>query len=82
MNPAQVALLRGWSLSYVHSRVEDGPTAGTGHGLFFAMPLPLGLGWGAADMLIRLINKEVVRQPAILLETELIIRRSCGAHST
>src|SRR5512135_2621602 len=52
-NPAQVALLRGWSLTYVHSRVETGPTAGQGHGLFFAMPLPLGLGWGAAVELVR-----------------------------
>ena len=39
-----------------------------------------GLGWGAGDLLIRLINKEVIRQPAILLETELIVRKSCGAH--
>ena len=39
-----------------------------------------GLGWGAADLLIRLINKEVIRQPAVLLETELIVRKSCGAH--
>jgi len=39
-----------------------------------------GLGWGAADLLIRLINKEVIRQPSVLLETELIIRKSCGAH--
>jgi DNA-binding LacI/PurR family transcriptional regulator len=39
-----------------------------------------GLGWGAADMLIRMINKEVIRQPAVLLETELIVRKSCGAH--
>ena len=37
-----------------------------------------GLGWGAADLLIRLINKEVIRQPSVLLETELIIRKSCG----
>ena len=40
-----------------------------------------GLGWGAADLLTRLINKEVVRQTALLLETELIVRKSCGAHS-
>ena len=39
-----------------------------------------GLGWGAADLLIRLINKEFIRQPAVLLETELIVRKSCGAH--
>lgn len=52
-NPAQVALLRGWSLAYVHSRVETGPTAGAGHGLFFAMPLPFGLGWGASVEAVR-----------------------------
>jgi DNA-binding LacI/PurR family transcriptional regulator len=39
-----------------------------------------GLGWGAADLLIRLINNEVIRQPSVLLETELIIRKSCGSH--
>ena len=41
-----------------------------------------GLGWGAADMLIRLIAKEDVRQPCVILETELIVRKSCGADST
>ena len=47
------------------------------------MRLPaFGLGWGAADMLIRLINQEVIRQPAVLLETELIVRKSCGAHAS
>ncbi len=39
-----------------------------------------GLGWGAANLLIRLINKDIVRQTAVLLETELIIRKSSGAH--
>jgi LacI family transcriptional regulator len=38
-----------------------------------------GLGWGTADMLIRLINHEVVREPGVLLETELVIRKSSGA---
>ncbi len=39
-----------------------------------------GLGWGAADLLIRLIMAEdEVRQPTIILETELVIRESCGA---
>jgi DNA-binding LacI/PurR family transcriptional regulator len=33
-------------------------------------------------MLIRLINKEIIRQPAVLLETELIVRKSCGAQSS
>ena len=47
------------------------------------MRLPaFGLGWGAADMLIRLINKEIIRQPTVLLETELIVRKSCGALSS
>jgi DNA-binding LacI/PurR family transcriptional regulator len=38
-----------------------------------------GLGWGAADLLIRRINQENIKQPAILLETELVIRKSSGA---
>jgi LacI family transcriptional regulator len=37
-----------------------------------------GLGWGAADLLIRLIQGESVHQPAVMLETELVIRKSCG----
>jgi DNA-binding LacI/PurR family transcriptional regulator len=37
-----------------------------------------GLGWGAADMLIRLIAGEQVRQPMVILETELVVRKSCG----
>lgn len=37
-----------------------------------------GLGWGAADLLIRLIQGESVLQPAVMLETELVIRKSCG----
>jgi DNA-binding LacI/PurR family transcriptional regulator len=47
------------------------------------MRLPaFGLGWGCGDMLIRLINQEVIRQPTILLETELIVRKSCGAQAS
>jgi LacI family transcriptional regulator, galactose operon repressor len=38
-----------------------------------------GLGWGAAEMLIRLIGKEEIQQPAVILETELIVRKSSGA---
>jgi LacI family transcriptional regulator len=38
-----------------------------------------GLGWGAAEMLIRLVlGGEAVRNPQVLLETELIVRASCG----
>lgn len=52
-NPAQVPLLRGWNLTYLSRVVTEGPTAGQGHGLFFSMPLPLGLGWGASVELVR-----------------------------
>jgi DNA-binding LacI/PurR family transcriptional regulator len=38
-----------------------------------------GLGWGAADLLIRLIAGEEIRDPHIVLETELVARESCGA---
>jgi DNA-binding LacI/PurR family transcriptional regulator len=38
-----------------------------------------GLGWGAADLLIRLIlAEEPVRNPQVVLDTELIVRSSCG----
>lgn len=37
-----------------------------------------GLGWGAANMLIRLIEGEEVKNPHLLLETQLIVRESCG----
>jgi DNA-binding LacI/PurR family transcriptional regulator len=40
-----------------------------------------GEGWGAAELLIRLIEGEdEIRNPQVLLETELIVRESCGAH--
>jgi DNA-binding LacI/PurR family transcriptional regulator len=38
-----------------------------------------GLGWGAAELLIRAINHEEIKQRAVLLESELIVRKSCGA---
>ncbi|MGH2523768.1 MAG: LacI family DNA-binding transcriptional regulator [Anaerolineales bacterium] len=38
-----------------------------------------GLGWSAADLLIRLLNNEAMRHPQVLLETELVVRASCGA---
>ncbi len=38
-----------------------------------------GLGWAAADLLIRMIlNKEIIN-PYVLLGTELVVRSSCGA---
>jgi DNA-binding LacI/PurR family transcriptional regulator len=41
-----------------------------------------GLGWGAAELLIRLIMaEEPVRNPNVLLDTDLIVRASCGCPS-
>jgi len=37
-----------------------------------------GLGWAAAEMLIRMISKEEITNPYIILSTELVIRDSCG----
>jgi LacI family transcriptional regulator len=37
------------------------------------------LGWGAAEMLTRLIAGEEVHDRHVLLETELVVRVSCGA---
>ncbi len=41
-----------------------------------------GLGWGAADLLIRMITHEEVRERNVILDTELVIRNSCGASET
>lgn len=41
-----------------------------------------GLGWGAADMLIRLITQDEINSSQVFLETELIVRESCGANRT
>jgi len=47
------------------------------------MRLPaFGLGWGAAELLIRQIKHEAIQQPAVLLDTELIVRKSCGASAS
>jgi LacI family transcriptional regulator len=39
-----------------------------------------GLGLGAAEMLIKLIGKEEIEQPSVILETELIVRKSSGSN--
>jgi len=39
-----------------------------------------GLGWGAADLLIRQITEEEVPENQILLSTDLVVRGSCGAN--
>lgn len=38
-----------------------------------------GIGWAAADLLIRLIDKEETLETNVLLDTELVVRESCGA---
>jgi LacI family transcriptional regulator len=38
-----------------------------------------GLGWGAGELLTRMIAGEEINNPRIILETELIVRESCGA---
>jgi DNA-binding LacI/PurR family transcriptional regulator len=38
-----------------------------------------GLGWGAGDLMVRLLNEEIPDQPEIILESTLVVRRSCGA---
>jgi LacI family transcriptional regulator len=38
-----------------------------------------GLGWSAAEVLIRIIEHDPSREVPVLLETELVIRESCGA---
>lgn len=38
-----------------------------------------GLGWGAAELLVRIIDGEQPKDRHVLLDTELIIRESCGA---
>lgn len=40
-----------------------------------------GLGWAAGDMLIRLINEDEPVERQMLLESELVIRQSCGGKS-
>lgn len=37
-----------------------------------------GLGWGAANLLIRLIARQEIKDTRLFLETELIVRESCG----
>lgn len=39
------------------------------------------LGWACADLLFQVMEGETQDQSRLLLDTELIVRRSCGAHS-
>jgi len=41
-----------------------------------------GLGWAAGDMLIRLISEDEPLERQMLLESELVIRQSCGGNSS
>jgi DNA-binding LacI/PurR family transcriptional regulator len=40
------------------------------------------LGWSTAEILIRLIEGDTIDQPHVLLETELIVRDSCGTSAS
>ncbi|HLY26621.1 MAG TPA: LacI family DNA-binding transcriptional regulator [Aggregatilineales bacterium] len=47
------------------------------------MRLPAyGLGWEAAEMLVRRIEGEDLSHADVLLDMELVVRESCGAHLT
>lgn len=61
---------------------DDIPLAGFVEPPLTTIHLPAnGLGRGAAEMLIRIINGEKpIRDPHMLLETQLIVRKSSGAH--
>jgi DNA-binding LacI/PurR family transcriptional regulator len=60
---------------------DDIPLAGSISPSLTTVRIPsAGLGWGAADLLARIIDRdEEVRNPFIILETELVVRASCGA---
>jgi DNA-binding LacI/PurR family transcriptional regulator len=38
-----------------------------------------GLGWSGAELVIRIIDGDLPHQIPVLLDTELVIRESCGA---
>jgi DNA-binding LacI/PurR family transcriptional regulator len=40
------------------------------------------LGWSAAEILVRLIQRDAIAQTHVLLETELIVRSSCGSSTS
>ena len=40
-----------------------------------------GLGWGAGELLTRLLGGDTVENPWVFLETELVVRESCGANA-
>jgi DNA-binding LacI/PurR family transcriptional regulator len=41
-----------------------------------------GVGWGAAELLVRVIDGDQPKVRHVLLDTELIVRVSCGAPVT
>lgn len=40
-----------------------------------------GLGWGAAELVIRIIEQDTRNETHVLLDSELVVRESCGAFS-
>jgi LacI family transcriptional regulator len=61
---------------------DDIPLAGYVDPPLTTLRLPsYGLGWGAGQMLIRLIaDRDDVKETQVLLNTELVIRESCGSN--
>ncbi|MEA3338734.1 MAG: substrate-binding domain-containing protein, partial [Chloroflexota bacterium] len=41
-----------------------------------------GLGWSATELLIRIIEQDTPNKTQVLLDTELVVRESCGAATT
>lgn len=41
-----------------------------------------GLGWGAAELLIRIIEDDLPNETQVRLETQLVVRESCGANAS
>ncbi|MCX8068574.1 MAG: LacI family transcriptional regulator [Anaerolineae bacterium] len=41
-----------------------------------------GLGWSAAELLIRIVEGDIPNETQVRLETELVVRESCGAQIT
>lgn len=41
-----------------------------------------GLGWSAAELLIRIIEEDAPNETQVRLETELVVRESCGANAS
>src|SRR5512139_355637 len=54
LDPADLALLDGWGITYTHAQASQGvPGLHQGDGLYFGVPLPLGIGIGLSAERVR-----------------------------